>query len=292
MDELPYKREHLEWKPTIECPERFEVSNYGDIKYLEADYVSPTGKKLHQRAKIIWTEDMMACGGSHGKDYLKVKLPVETYSHRIAANAFIPNPENKPEVNHKDGNTYNNYCGCKEKDYQDSNLEWVTRKENMEHASQAGLINRNSELRKESAKRNREKIDYDAMRRPVLQLSTSGKLINRYKSLTEAAKHMNVGMTSIRAVAGRVGFHKTCGGYNWVYEDEYDPNCDYTVHIRQFSHTCKPVVQKTLDGTYVGEYSSIQEACKITGFSGSSYIGECCRGTREYYKGYLWEYKK
>ena len=64
-----------------------------------------------------------------GKMYLK-------RVHRLFAEHFIPNPENKPYINHIDGNPLNNTL---------DNLEWVTQKENVQHAIRTGLMNVNGE---------------------------------------------------------------------------------------------------------------------------------------------------
>lgn len=57
-------------------------------------------------------------------------VSVNLYFHRCAAEAFIPNPDNKPEVNHKDGNKQNNHY---------LNLEWSTSQENRIHAYSLGM---------------------------------------------------------------------------------------------------------------------------------------------------------
>lgn len=57
----------------------------------------------------------------------------ELYIHRLVALAFVPNPENLPDINHKDLNKQNNHW---------TNLEWVTHKQNMHHAMQAKLTRR------------------------------------------------------------------------------------------------------------------------------------------------------
>ena len=69
-----------------------------------------------------------------GKGYYQVSHQQELfYVHHLVAGAFIPNPMNKPFINHKDGNKLNNDI---------SNLEWVTASENTQHAYESGLMNK------------------------------------------------------------------------------------------------------------------------------------------------------
>lgn len=63
--------------------------------------------------------------------FMKNKKQKHKYVHRLLAKAFIPNPENKPHINHLDGNPRNNDI---------SNLEWVTPRENSIHAVKTGLM--------------------------------------------------------------------------------------------------------------------------------------------------------
>jgi hypothetical protein len=100
------------WK-TIEG-HNYEVSNFGRIR----------NKKTKRISKLE----------IHDGRYYRVKLNNRNYKvHRLVALYFIPNPDNKPEINHKDGNKLNNCV---------DNLEWCTPEENMIHALEKGLIKR------------------------------------------------------------------------------------------------------------------------------------------------------
>lgn len=103
-----------EWRK-ISINDNYEVSSNGRIKRCDNNY-----EKIPLKSR----------DGYLITDLYKNGERTRYRVHRLVAQEFIPNPENKPCVNHKDGNKHNNDI---------SNLEWVTEKENCQHAWATGL---------------------------------------------------------------------------------------------------------------------------------------------------------
>ena len=109
------------WKDIPGYEGMYQVSNYGRVMSLRYHQT-----KFPKILKPNLTGEYAYVNLSINNKYHSIKI------HRAVAICFIPNPENKPFVNHKDGNKFNNHV---------DNLEWVTAAENMAHAKYVLGIN-------------------------------------------------------------------------------------------------------------------------------------------------------
>jgi hypothetical protein len=125
----------------------------------------------------------------------------------MVATAFITNPENKSQINHKDGNKKNNFF---------ENLEWVTNQENQDHARKNGLI-----LPPPRGYDNSCSLE-------VLQYNKyTLESIQRWGSISEASKHLKIPTTNISKSCSRK--RMIAGGFIWRYSDDElkSPKCPY-----------------------------------------------------------------
>jgi len=165
---------------------KYQISNMGNVKSL--DYLNTKKPKVLTPIK-------------HHLGYLLVHLGYNKIKmiHTLVAEAFIDNPEGKKFVNHIDGNKQNNNV---------KNIEWVTSKENMNHAIITGLRNPH--------KNNHPKGSDTPNSKPILQCAKNGDIIRKWDCISDAARAVGCNPASI--VNNAMGRTKTLHGFTWKYE--------------------------------------------------------------------------
>lgn len=180
------------WKDIEGYEGLYQVSNLGRVKSLARITT------FKNRDSVRYETEKILTLAKHHKGYLKAQLRKEDvlkgyFIHRLVALAFIPNPENKSTVNHKDGDKSNNTV---------DNLEWMTNQENMKHAYDTGI-------------RNNDKVS-EMKWKPVAQYTKDGELLRTYKSVKEALEE-NPGFHQSGVARCARGQQKTAHGFGWRY---------------------------------------------------------------------------
>ena len=196
------------WKDIKNFEGFYMVSNLGRVKSLNRT-IKRKGihGNLHLKEKILKQtpdKDGYLCVTLRrkGKSIQSIKV------HRLVASHFIPNLENKPTVNHKDGNKTNNCV---------YNLEWATHKEQTIHAINTGLNNSKVGLSgvNNYAYGKRGDLSFNAI--PVYQINKdTNEIIAEFGSMIEAAKQTHCNLSKISMVCS--GKRLTTGGYKWKYK--------------------------------------------------------------------------
>ena len=172
------------WKDIKGYEGLYQVSSFGRVKSF--DSIDKLGRI--RKGRILK-------GGKITHGYLKVKLYKNGIAshhriHRLVAQAFIPNPENKSEVNHIDEDKTNNML---------SNLEWVTRNENNNHGT-----------RNERASK--------TMSIPIIATNIKTGESTEFYGTNECARQLELHVSSITKVLK--GRRRQTGGYTFKYKGE------------------------------------------------------------------------
>ena len=184
--------ENRMWKAIRGYEGYYEVSDLGEVRSLDRVVTEKSGK--HQGKRRFLKGSNMKLTESKGnnrnqgyyvvnlhKDHKTQVIPV----HILVARTFIPNPDNLPTVNHKDGNKHNNFA---------SNLEWVSYADNNIHALHTGLRKPRGNV--------------------IMQYTVDGKYVATYKSACEAARVTGFSRGAIsHCLNGRT---KISCGYVWI----------------------------------------------------------------------------
>lgn len=168
-----------EWKDIDGYEGLYQASSFGNIKSLKSNLILKP---------ILQSNGYCHIGLHNGK-------PIQYRLHRIIAKTFIPNPENKPQVNHKDGNRSNNNI---------SNLEWCTASENQKHSY--NILSKKPSVKGRFG-------EYHNTSNHCLQISPDGFLIAVYGSQYEATRETGISQTSINKCSR--GKLQKAGGYLW-----------------------------------------------------------------------------
>jgi hypothetical protein len=177
------------WKDIDFTNGEYQVSNLGRIKSMKRTLIDFNGRNhpIEERILIPF---------NNTKGYLEVTIHKKNYKvHRLVAFAFVENPNSKPCVNHKDCNKKNNSI---------HNLEWVTSKENTQHAIENNMITRIKGGNHYKAKK-------------VNQFALSGEFIKQWNAMADIKRELDADISNLIRHLQGASRYKTIKGFKFEY---------------------------------------------------------------------------
>ena len=197
------------WKPVVGYEELYEVSNFGRVRSL--DRIDSNNHPL----KGVILKPYISNSGYLLVGLYKQQKRDRKLLHRLVAEAFIPNPDNKPEIDHintikTDNTVFLNEDGSI--NYEKTNLRWTTRKENINNPltkTKMQINARKPSKGKYGKKHHRSK--------PIIQYDKEGNFIKEWDCANDVERVLGISNKHIGSVC--LGKRKSCGGYIWRYKN-------------------------------------------------------------------------
>lgn len=240
-----------------QCPDYnfVEVSNQGKVRTKDRTVTRRDGRKLHYKGRILKQQ-------LNNKGYMYVRICVNGKTttllvHRLVAVTFLPNPDNLPEVNHKDNDPTNNRL---------DNLEWCTHKYNDDYKKNFGTS------------------QAELFGKPVFAVNLKTGKILRFETQHEASRQLGVDVRKVNNVVK--GKRIQTGGW-WFTEDESEITEDKIQEIRTKMYFRGGVIAINIETSEIFLFESQSKAAHQLGVD-ASLVNGVIKGKLYKTGGYWW----